>query len=180
MPIILLNLSCIICANNLCAEDIYSSESKSGVIVYSNKAGQGINKVATLPAIIKQKNLYNTQTKAAASCSANGGIDCSKGADSDGSVICYNGFRDSLERYAFSCSRAKLKIIDQSLTSQNGKTKFVVRNMASVDAKNISIQSKLCRTIEGPNLIAAYDSAEFICDAELKNTQSIKIECENC
>lgn len=162
------------------AEDIYRQETKSGSVSYSNKAGDSNSVIATLPGLVKQKNVFNSENKAIASCSAHGGFDCTKGADTDGSVICYDGFKESLQRFAFSCNKSKLELIEQSVKIQPPDTSFVIRNLSSVLAKNVTVKSSQCSSIDGPTEIPAYDSSEFFCKGELKNPNSLKIDCDNC
>ncbi len=161
------------------AEDIYRSQSKSGSISFSNK-NKGDSAKISLPQIIKQKD-FGAGKNQLSSCSNHGGFDCSKGPDSDGSVVCYDGFKDSMQRYVLSCGKAKLRVIEQSLKHPSQEsTSFIVRNLSTVKAENIQLKSSYCMAITGDKEIAAHDSAEFICNGKMKNLSSLEILCSNC
>lgn len=47
-----------------------------------------------------QTEICSDCTSKSGACSHHGGVDCSAGADSDGSVICSDGWRDSSVSYS--------------------------------------------------------------------------------
>jgi hypothetical protein len=165
---------------NVLAEPIYKSESKSGIPVYSSKSSSNQAEIAKLPTLKTETADTNTEKQELISCSSHGGINCSLGKDIDGSVICYDGFRDSQQRYVFSCSRAKLEILEASLTSDASSSSFIVRNLSNVTAKVLSVSLRNSLVIKGPEQLDGYDSIEIKVEGVLKNLSGISVSCENC
>ena len=165
---------------NSVAEPIYKSASKNGVPIYSSNASRHKAEVVKLPTLTKEAFPDNTKNNGLLSCSSHGGINCTLGKDLDGSVICYDGFRESQERYVFSCNKAKLKILEASLISGTSSSSFIVRNLSSVNAKNLSIILKNSKILNAPNEIAGYDSAEVKVEGLLKNLSGVSVSCANC
>lgn len=120
-------------------------------------------------------------------CRAHGGIDCARGADSDGSVICVDGFRDASSRFAFECSSARLEIVE--LVRESGSRAMVVylRNRAQVAARQVTVAARRggrFHPLIGPSIIEGHGMAVFRIDLEadgLTITEGdIKVTCENC
>lgn len=151
------------------AEDIYKWTDSDGNIHYSNKSEKNKNaEVASLPEISKgevklPQNLLD-------SCSNHAGVNCQAGADSDGSVICNDGFTDSAQRFAFLCSTAKLEVSSISKVDNGGGFVVNVRNSKSVAAENPSVTYKFDShnefKLNGPDKIQPFEVAEFIFDPD--------------
>lgn len=80
-------------------------------------------------------------------CLQHGGINCSGGADKDGSVVCADGFRDARALFRYECPLPHLELL--SITQKDGAPSalLVIRNSRSVDA--ISPAAKI-RSKTGP------------------------------
>lgn len=132
-------LALIIFCKHLRAEDIYVAESSSGVPFFSSSPLQN-SKKADLPPILWEGEMKARQNKPEGatettipqkapkhltnkinskvkdrkleSCITHGGINCEKGADKDGSVICADGFTESSALFSMRCSEGKLSIVD--------------------------------------------------------------------
>lgn len=120
-----------------------------------------------------------------ANCFSHGEIDCSKGADIDGSVICKDGFRDAVMSYDSLCLEVRLEV--QYLVNTNSpQTPYIkhsrkliedlkgykpltlhlnIRNLSDVKAKNIKVEFTLERrypyNAQGPETIEPYGLAEY-------------------
>lgn len=166
------------------AEDIYSWK-ENGVVHFSTKKTPGAEK-AELPQITKE-SFKPSQLK---TCEKHGGINCSAGADADGSVVCLDGFKEAAALFSFTCQSARLEFVDASFDAAAGEYKVFVRNSKAVAAKRVTViyQEKLFTPakLTGPNEIAPYETGEFI----LKNKpgvefskptpKSILLACNNC
>jgi hypothetical protein len=149
------------------AQHVYRWEDASGKVHYSSKPPRKNAKPAELPQIMRAE--VKLPKVAAVSCETHGGINCQSGSDADGSVICFDGFRDASTRFQFACSAAKLEISDISEVGLDGDFSVFVRNAKSVVAQQptatFRILSKTGEKIEvplvGPSSIDAFGIAEF-------------------
>lgn len=180
------------------AEEIYQWTDKQGKVLFSTSPvppsqGHSSKKVAAkLPPLFRenlsakiQQLKYNTP----ATCNSHGGLDCSQGADSDGSVICLDGFRGSKQPFNFSCLETKLKVSDFSLIyskpgtpskaesvpvkklSSLSETHFLakalrisIRNTAGVKAKDVQIKVKVGNKLlkaQGEDHIPPYGANDY-------------------
>lgn len=171
------------------AEEIYKITAPDGSVSFSTKKPSPNAKPAKLPKITKGEFKLNTSLKK--SCSSHGGIDCTKGSDSDGSVICTDGFKEAAARYKFSCSEAKLAITDILEPLKSGEFKVFIRNLKSVAAREPKITLKLRSgeevLLKGPDLVEPFGIAEFGITLTGKDFISYKpqeadiiIGCQNC
>ena len=172
------------------ADPIYAGTSSSGKSqLFTSKPKEGFEK-AELPPIIRE----DTKKKAEStlkSCGNHGGIDCERGADTDGSVICFDGFKESLERYNFSCKEAKLSILKVEVEKKSHELIVFIRNLSSVAAQKVSISRKSSDgkvvRFSGPDKIAGFQSGEFraaiqegeVIDKIVSN-DNILVQCLNC
>lgn len=187
------------------AEEIYKSKTKDGRVVYSSKPKSEAAKPINLPNITKEKanaRLKQIEARAPGTCAGHGGIDCSKGEDSDGSVICKDAFRDAELPYRFECLTASLesdilvklyrdkevyrlaslkrdqKKLRSLLSERVEKITISVRNTSEIDASEIAVtvvfdENKI-EAIEGPELIKAYGLADFTIKPNLVRLRQIK------
>lgn len=114
-------------------------------------------------------------------CRRKGGVDCTKGADEDGSVICIDGSKDSAQKFSDECTTARITIVNEEIV---GEEKLVaVRNLSSVTAKGIEVSlSRLDRTktrYEGPKEIEPFGVAEFR-GRKGNSYETLSVQCENC
>lgn len=151
------------------AEPIFKWTTPDGHVVYASRPPSPDSKPALLPPIVKAD--IKLTDKAIENCSSHGGIDCGKGGDPDGSVICADGFKDALTRFKTYCANGRIfaeHVID--VKREQGATTGIltvqVRNATRLPAKGITVQftsksgDKL--KLEGPTEIEALSSAEYI------------------
>jgi hypothetical protein len=150
------------------AEPIFKWTAPDGHIVYASKPPSPDSKPALLPPIVKAD--IKLTDKAIENCSSHGGIDCGKGGDPDGSVICADGFKDALTRFKTYCAGGKLFAehileVKREQGATTGILTVQVRNATRLPAKGIIVQftarngDKL--KLEGPTEIEALSSAEY-------------------
>jgi hypothetical protein len=195
----------ILCDVNapLYAEVYKWTDPETGIVSYSSKPKAKDAVLANLPPLLREKQdvktlknkaentenrteLQKTQLK---SCGSHGGINCQAGADSDGSVICYDGFKEASARFRFSCSNSKLTITEVSETKDDGSFQVTVRNESSVKALGSKV---LLTSVEGtsikgsgPNDIESHALAEYTFHTNLpagkkpSPTQFVA-KCDNC
>lgn len=114
-------------------------------------------------------------------CRNHGGIDCAKGADTDGSVFCVDGNSDSEQEFSEECSTARIVILSEEI--QGDEKVIAIRNMTGVKAIGVVVYiTKLDRTqtkYHGPSEIEPFGVAEY---RGRKPTQyeTQSFNCENC
>jgi len=173
------------------ADPIYKQQSSSGSVVYSSKKPSDAAKPHDLPEImhgdspIAKVNLE--------SCNNHGGVNCQAAADSDGSVICFDGYRESSERFLWKCKSAKLELVQITDPDPDGKITIVVRNLKSVTALSPSVilhgENREKLTLQGPATLEPFGIGEFSLqlpkrdklDTPSKPTSNqVELTCENC
>ena len=160
------------------ADPVYRSTDKKGVNVYSSKPKEEGAEPAKLPNITKAK--VGEVSPNNLSCAGHGGVNCQEGADLDGSVICYDSFKDSMQRFAFSCSAAKLVFTPESPKDSRQKFSLLVRNTSAVLAKGVKVSGPQGLVLEGPVELKPYDSASYSCSQEVARNARFQISCDNC
>lgn len=170
---------------------VYEWTDPRGVRHFSSEK-QGDNfKKADLPPLLREKTVKTSIKSSASSvkplhgCAEHGGIDCQAGADSDGSVVCTDGFRDAVARYRFSCSMPKLSVSEVVPANELGSFTIVVRNESGVVATKpvLTLPESLGKpTVSGPESITAHEIGEFKVVGASSNPKSeeVLIGCENC
>jgi len=129
------------------AAPVYTWTDDQGVTHYASKPTHQSAKPAELPEITRGE--VKLSKVDLVSCDKHGGIDCQSGADTDGSVLCYDGFRGASARFLFTCKTAKLELADVSEVQDNGAFKAFIRNKKPVAANKVSV---IYETIEGAKL----------------------------
>jgi len=164
-PVALLTLALF--ASPSLAAPIYRFEGPDGKVIYSSKPPTKDAKAADLPPIMRAQMKLPKQDQI--SCAPHGGANCQLGPDTDGSVICYDGFRGAANRYRFTCNTPKLEISDISELTREGNFSVFVRNSRSVKAAAPSVIFKpeygTSFKLSGPNEIEPFGLAEFIYQA---------------
>lgn len=172
------------------AGPLYTWTDAKGVTHYSSSPKARDAKPAALPPIMRGE-VKLAQAKVV-SCDKHGGVDCRAGADSDGSVVCGDGFRDASLRFRFSCSSPKLEIADISPPGQDGSYSIYIRNHRSVTAQKMKVAVKQPDGVEallaGPDQIEAYGLAEFqgiqaageTFSGQKPSPADVTISCANC
>lgn len=179
------------------AQEIYKWVDKSGQVHYGTSP-QGKNaRKADLPEIMRGE--VKLPADLLQSCKTHAGVDCQAGADSDGSVICNDGYLDSAQRFTFTCSTAKLEVADVTAADSAGRFNVHVRNSKGVIAEKPEVAFKLNPKTElkllGPEQIKPYEVEQFIFDpgsqisdkSQLKELENLKpdmirfeLSCLNC
>lgn len=178
---------------------LYKSIDDKGVAHYSSKPiKKGAVKVE-LPPIMRGE--VKVPTGYLITCREHGGIDCQAGADSDDSVICGDGFKDSAQRFRFSCSSPKLEISSVSSPQEDGTFSIILRNSRGILAQQtvvtVTLPNGKSAALEGPKEVEPFGTAEFTYvpstakSDPLSNSQKIAFKgkpgmdkfsviCENC
>jgi len=145
------------------AAPIYSWEGKNGVRHYASKPNSPKAQEAKLPEIMRGE--MKLAEKRLVNCDQHGGVNCQAGADSDGSVVCYDGFRDVSTRFLFSCTTPKLEVSQISPVDSQGMFNVIVRNKRAVIAEKPKLTVRLLdgskAALAGPDSIEPFGNAEF-------------------
>lgn len=171
------------------AGKIYKWQDENGVTHYSSQPRDGKASLADLPPIMRaEMKLPNTQL---VTCEQHGGVNCGAGPDSDGSVICYDGFKGASARFRFTCTTPKLGISEIGEINQQRGFSVFLRNSKGVEAQKPKVVLELDDgrkvPLSGPDRVDAYGVAEFIYDASVfgalddrPNPGKLTISCLNC
>lgn len=171
------------------AAEVYKWQDAAGTIHYSNKAPSKNMKPVELPPITRGE-VKLTQSRLV-TCDKHGGVNCQLGPDTDGSVICYDGFRGASARYRFTCTAPKLEVTEISDPNQDGSFSVFIRNSKSVEARDTAVLFRQDGGQEvklgGPSSIAAFGLAEFVYQPgtlgrvfEKPNLAQLALACSNC
>lgn len=181
---------CIVPAQDSAADSkVYRWTDDDGTVHYSSKPSNAKAKPADLPRIMRgEVKLTNVTLE---TCEKHGGVNCQLGPDSDGSVICYDGYRNASARFRFSCQTAKLELNDIGKVQDDGSVKVFVRNSKSVKANDVAVvyeaENGVRARLKGPKEIDPLEIAEFEFKpdngAVLTSPPSIaelSLRCKNC
>lgn len=160
------------------AEPLYRSVDERGVVRFSATPPSLSATPAKLPELSRLSPKESGVT-GRESCRRHGGINCGAGADEDGSVICRNGFRNSLERFAFTCTTARLTIVEEI---PGPPRRVIVRNTSGVTATNprLSLAPGKGATVEeAPTAIEPYGIGEFLI-APTPLPRGASVSCDQC
>ena len=171
------------------ADPIYSWKDAQGTTHYSSKPVGKDAKLADLPPIMKAE--MKIPQSALTTCAKHGGVNCQAGTDTDGTVICYDGFRGSMERFAFTCNAPKLEVADVSEVSTDGSFSVFVRTARGVlaTAPEVSVNSITGKQFKllGPDSIEPFALAEFSFGPDPKRpfiqkptVAQVEVQCMNC
>ena len=151
---------------------------------YSTKPLEGAESEA-LPTIERENiddRIRKLKDQTPPNCGDHGGVDCEKGADEDGSVVCHDGFDGATLRYSVSCSQVKLQLQPAIYLGLGGKPleklprnstrptevigmQVALRNLSQGEAKGIRLYLMFPdrRRIEaaGPLTIEGFGVAEY-------------------
>ena len=125
------------------------------------------------------------------SCDSHGGVNCQSGPDSDGSVICYDGYKGASARFRFNCQTAKLELNDIGSIQDDGSVKVFVRNSKSVKANEVSITYEGINgtkaKLSGPKSIEPLEVAEYtftpsgnVVLTAKPTIAELSLACQNC
>jgi hypothetical protein len=173
------------------ADPVYKVMGPDGSPIFTTEKPSANAKPADLPPI--NKGDMALPKIELVTCDQYGGIDCTAGPDSDGSVICYSGFKGATNRFRFSCNMPKLEVTEITPFNEQNAFSVFIRNEKSVIAQDPEIYfetpaGKRERLI-GPKQIDAFGLEEYIFKS--KNPQDflpnekvtiaqITVSCMNC
>lgn len=179
-----------LCAGTGYADSAVYRVERDGKIEYTTKPTHPEAKPAQLPKLGRWK--LETPEIINHTCGAHGGINCARGADKDGSVVCFDGYTDSIQRFAFECTAAKLDVLEVSPLDRHGGFTVTVRNNKSVPAKKTQLTFKPQRmepgfTLVGPDEIEGFGVGEFRFNPrgghpgrQQPKISQLIVSCENC
>lgn len=175
---------------NVSAQPVYRSTSPSGKSsFYTSHQRSHDQEPEKLPEI-KRVDIKGA-TVVRQTCQRHGGVNCNAGKDNDGSVVCYDGFRGSEERFNFNCTTPKLEIIQISPDKSSTGFNVLLRNLTAVEASNVSVtftpdsggEFKLAGSLN----IKGFESGEYSYMSSDRlhhigppDQSTIKIKCANC
>ncbi|MBX7143590.1 MAG: DUF4124 domain-containing protein [Oligoflexia bacterium] len=182
-------LICTAGASTALASPVYKWTDKEGKVHYTSTPPSKDAKPAQLPDITRGEVKLVEQKLV--TCDKHGGVNCQAGSDSDGSVICFDGFKGATARYRFTCNSPKLEIADISELGDNGAFTVFIRNAKSVEAQKPVVNVKPPEgkevSLKGPETIPAFGVAEFQYipaspDKKLPKptVADVTVSCANC
>ncbi len=170
-------------------DKIYSWTDGSGKRHFSTSPSNTKAKATSLPRLEKEDldgRIDKIKSETPINCGQHGGVDCDAGADSDGSVICLDGFRSAVLPFRFSCLEARVKsemllFYDEaevgvrhsvSTARANSRRKLReirinVRNDSAVAAFGLEVslevpgRQKMIRKLDGPAKVEPYGLADY-------------------
>ena len=146
---LLVALACLSAPRTCTASPIYISKGKDGVVTYSSSAPKKSNdaKPHQLPEIMKGRFKAPAPVGQAKECDARNGVACELGADTDGSVICKDGYRDSTPLFRFVCPHPKLELVSLQQQQNSPSALLVIKNTRETTALSPSVR---LRSKSGP------------------------------
>ena len=183
-------VSCVFTGAFAVASPVYKVTGKDGKVTYSSKPPTKDAKPAELPQIMRGEVKLVEQKLS--TCDKHGGVNCPAGPDSDGSIICLDGFKGAAARFRFTCNSPKLEISDISEIAPDGTFTVFVRNTKSVAAQKPVVAYKNTEDkdvkIQGPETIDPFGVAEFHSTLPEKDRLALKrltmadinLTCSNC
>lgn len=191
--------------------EIYKWVGEDGRTHYSTKPRSPYDQPANLPSIQHENldvKIKDVKGKTPPNCEAHGGVDCTQGADKDGSVICRDGFKEAIVAFRLNCMEADLhaealqvvtsgeKILSLGKVKQDTpitELQVSVRNNSDVEAKDIKVRVRfgVKQPVEfnGPEKIESYGLAEYQLPYEKLNPapyllelkkSEVSVYCSNC
>ena len=177
-------------------ESVYKWTDKNGKVHFSTTKPKKNNAApANLPQIKKvdmDQQIKRIKETTPRNCSARGGVDCESGPDKDGSVICLDGFKDSVLPFESKCGQAKLQVDSAKFSEDFSYLEVIIRNLSPVSAEGIQVLGRLKakprRRGVGPLKVEAYSVGEYKIPLETSvqriapslRVYSYKIRCDNC
>lgn len=192
--------------------EVYRWVDQHGKEHFSTTPVPGAKTPSKLPEIKREnfaERIKQIKENTPQNCESHGGFDCAKGADSDGSVICLDGYRDSVMSFLSLCSEARLRVGKVQFMNGEGKplalrekpaiesvthATFTVRNLTGIEAKGVTAELSFPRPsrrlpVSGPTTVDPYGIAEY--NAVLIGAQPplnieklkgvrVRIKCDRC
>ena len=187
--------------------EIYDCSPHSETPVYCSNPDKGSSsRKVSLKKIARdnlKEKIREIKQSTPSTCLKHDGIDCSLGPDKDGSVICGDGYKKSLERYRLRCLEAVLEVMEETLiqaqlTAENSKAdasdkvQVSVRNKSSIPATGVVVEfldaRKNRQLAYGPTEIGPYEIADYsrsiktllTTGSDKVNSFGALVRCNNC
>lgn len=171
-------------------ERIYRHVGEDGTVSYSSEQPLPGLAPVELPKIEK-KEMRPSQAFIQ-SCRAHGGTNCQAGADSDGSVICFDGYRKSLAQYDEHCGGTRIQVTEIRRRPSDGAFLVTLRNSRSVAAEKVKIIWKNDTEelpLLGASTLPAFGVEDYVLlfdhlparlrPREIKK-EDMRVHCDNC
>ena len=210
-PLALSLLAALLPLRALVAEEIYRYVDKDGKEHFSTSPQTGSSK-AQLPEVRRENfadRIERVRSETPPNCDKRGGVDCARGADVDGSVICMDGFAGSTLAFETRCGVIRLqadapRVLDTAgqpldLTSRDAANAarsviLTVRSLSALPAENVRVELTFPRLpnpllAEGPATVDPYGFAEYTAHLDPIRTYLtrenlkklvIRVKCSKC
>lgn len=204
----LLTAICL-CFDLATADNVYRHVDSSGRVTFSTSPQSETDRPEVLPDIKKVNidgNIERLKESLPPTCDSHGGVDCSKPADSDGSVVCRDGFRGAILHHDKFCKEAKLKsgkityyAGDRQIVREMIRTepltaiKLDLRNLSALEAREVEVELVVSRwrtfRFSGPSAVEGYGFAEYNLNVDDELRSEIRgrlrkistvVRCQNC
>lgn len=168
------------------SDPIFHEKDEKGKFIYTNRGTDSTP--AKLPTIARYDS-KKVRIDIPETCSKHGGIDCRKGGDTDGSIICKDGFRNVDHMYLDACIETRLELLSLS-GPENDIYEVHLRNLRDMEAIKPSVRLFFTPSepleLESPSNIPAYGTIwiKFRVNPGKLGSKLEKsdlwITCENC
>jgi len=175
------------------AAPIYKSVDDSGRVVYSSQAKQGAAEAKDLPAIGRWKP--RAKAVADSTCQKHGGVACDKGAQTNGAVVCLDGYTGAVSRFSEACKLAKLEALTppQRQIQNTALLKVSVRNNSAALAQRVLVSFIVNKfdpplLFAGPDKIEPFSIADYVVQTTTEEVPNFRmlaladvtLKCGNC
>jgi hypothetical protein len=125
-------------------------------------------------------------------CSKRGGVDCSLGADNDGSVVCADGWTGAVQRYKQACSEVHLTLTRLPVDEDGPELIIAVRNTSGIVAREVKAVLEggkgEKRTLLGPSELQPFAVGRYelqhvdpnLRKSTIRRALPLKVSCSNC
>jgi hypothetical protein len=195
------------------AEDIYKWTDSQGQVHFSTSPRRGADTPAVLPSIQKENfdsRIQQIRDQTPKSCVKHGGIDCKKGPDTDGSILCLDDYRDAVMPFRFACLESRLRVDALAYIGENGlparlppdgsaelyqlRLQLTIRNLSDVTAEGVKVVLSPFMPgeeleAEGPATVEPYAVAYYTVPlagkpvrkgVDGKQRSAYRVQCTNC
>ncbi len=168
------------------ADRLYKWVDETGGVHYTTDANHPNTVPAELPRLQRENidaNIQKLRDSTPATCDGHGGIDCAHGADTDGSVVCVDGFAHAILPFRLNCLEARLRSENFQITLRDGSSRPVnssirreklrgvtgfhltLRNASPVEAYGVTTRVVFPNKTEiqgqGPDKVEAFGLGEY-------------------
>lgn len=189
------------------AQQIYQWKDASGKVHFSTSPDHSNADASKLPELRRENiddRIQAIKAQTPQTCIRHGGVDCAKGADTDGSVFCLDGFDKAILPFRFECLEARLQAeflleldgkdeqlvphsrnLSRKYQGEKGKgLQINLRNISGVAAKEMRAEISCARRQHfqalGPDEVPAYGNASYSFLFKDNNLAPSLAEIEKC